>query len=306
MVISPDLETLPYVMRQGVKYFELIAEPVERELLPGLWIRGWGYNGSIPGPTIQVYPGDYVNIRVYNALPEATSVHWHGLDIPNNMDGVPEVEPTPLIKPGCYFDYHFLITNPPGTHMYHTHYNVARQGMMGLAGGLVILDPADGLSVDRDYFIMLQEFALKGLPMGVMEPGSYEVNPLSDDLQFFTMNGRCFPATTPLPVQCGEQVRIRLANPAMMEHPIHLHGHQFVVTAADGNRLGECARMRKNTIAISSGETWDIEFEADNPGNWPFHCHIPHHSANNMTKETGGMFTVIQYHRGPAKTKSCL
>ncbi|GMB01554.1 copper oxidase [Pelosinus sp. IPA-1] len=294
MVTSPDLLNVPYVMRHGVKYFELVAEPVERELLPGIWIRGWGYNGSIPGPTIQVYPGDYVNIRVYNGLPEPTSVHWHGLDVPNNMDGVPDVEPSPKIKPGSYFDYQFQVTNPPGTHMYHTHYNVGWQGMMGLAGGLVILDP-DSAGTDYDYFIMLQEFAVKGLPMGVLEPGYYEVNPMNDDLQFFTMNGRCFPATSPLAVHCGENVRIRLANPAMLEHPIHLHGQQFTVVAADGNMLAPCTRMRKNTIPVASGETWDIEFMANNPGNWPFHCHIPHHTANNMTKEMGGMFTVVQY-----------
>lgn len=294
MVTSPDLLNVPYVMRHGVKCFKLVAEPVERELLPGIWIRGWGYNGSIPGPTIQVYPGDHVNIRVYNGLPEPTSIHWHGLDVPNDMDGVPDVEPSPKIKPGSYFDYQFQVTNPPGTHMYHTHYNVARQGMMGLAGGLIILD-LEREDIDRDYFIMLQEFAVQGLPMGVLEPGCYEVNPMSDDLQFFTMNGRCFPITTPLPVQCGERVRIRLVNPAMKAHPIHLHGHQFIVTAADGNMIGSCAQSIKNTISVASGETWDIEFLANNPGNWPFHCHIPHHAANNMTKETGGMFTVIQY-----------
>jgi FtsP/CotA-like multicopper oxidase with cupredoxin domain len=294
MVISPDIPDLPYITHHGVKHFELVAEPVERELLPGLSIRGWGYNGTIPGPTIQVYPGDVVNIRVCNALPAATSVHWHGLDVPNDMDGVSEVEPTPLIKPGGYFDYHFQITNPPGTHMYHTHHQVAKQGMMGLAGGFIILDPR-GEDVDCDYFLLLQEFAVKGLPMGVLKPGGYEVDPLNDDLQFFTMNGRCFPVTSPLSVRRGDITRIRLANPAMMEHPIHLHGHQFMIVAADGNAINPCARLCKNTIAVSSGETWDIEFCSDNPGDWPFHCHIPHHSANNMTKETGGMFTVVKY-----------
>lgn len=177
--------------------------------------------------------------------------------------------------------------------MYHTHYNVGWQGMMGLAGGFIILDPK-GAADDRDYFIMLQEFAVKGLPMGVLNPGCYEVNPMSDDLQFFTMNGRCFPATSPLPVYCGESVRVRLANPTMMEHPIHLHGQQFFVVAADGMTLNPCARMEKNTVPVASGETWDIEFCANNPGSWPFHCHIPHHSANNMTKAMGGMFTVVQ------------
>lgn len=295
MVISPNLSNLPFVLCNGVKYFELVAEKVEQEIVPGIWMRGWGYNGTIPGPTIQVCTGDYVNFRVYNDLPEPTSIHWHGLDVPNNMDGAPDVEPTPKIRPGGYFDYHFRIVNPPGTHMYHTHFNVARQGMMGLAGGLIILEP-DGTITDRDYFILLQEFALHGLPMGVVKPGCYDVNPMSDELQFFTMNGRCFPLTEPLPVTCGDTVRIRLANPAMMTHPIHLHGQQFVVTASDGNILSECARMKKNTISVSSGETWDVEFEATNPGTWPFHCHIPHHNGNNMTKEMGGMFTVIKYY----------
>ncbi|VBB08904.1 multicopper oxidase type 2 [Lucifera butyrica] len=294
MVISPDLCDLPVVIRQGVKCFELMAEPVKQELLPGIWIQGWGYNGSIPGPTIQVFPGDYVSIRVYNALPEATAIHWHGMNVPNDMDDAPDINPSLLIKPGEYFDYQFQIVNPPGTHMYHTHFNVAKQEMMGLAGGFIILDP-DGQTADRDYFIMLQEFAVKGLPMGVLKPGCYEVNPLSDDLQFFTMNGRCFPATAPLPVCYGEKVRIRLANPAMKTHPIHLHGHQFKVIAADGNELNACSQLVKNTIPVASGETWDIEFMAHNPGIWPFHCHIPHHTANNMTQQAGGMFTVVCY-----------
>ena len=131
MVITPNIPDLPYRLHNGVKYFELVAEPVKREILPGLYINGWGYNGSIPGPTIQVYSGDCVNIRVINHLPEATSVHWHGLDVPNVMDGVPEIEPSPKIEPGEYFDYRFKVINPPGTHMYHTHFNASVQQMMG-------------------------------------------------------------------------------------------------------------------------------------------------------------------------------
>ena len=115
MVITPDVPNLPYTFHNGIKYFELVAERVKREILSGLFINAWGYNGSMPGPTIQVYPGDYINVRVINNLPESTSVHWHGLDVPNVMDGVPDVEPSPEIKPGQYFDYHFKIVNPPGT-----------------------------------------------------------------------------------------------------------------------------------------------------------------------------------------------
>lgn len=193
----PDVENLSFVMSNGIKYFELIAEPVQRELLPGFIINGWGYNGSMPGPTILVYPGDWVNIRVINKLPEATSVHWHGVNVPNMMDGVPDVEPSPKIEPDHYFDYRFRITNAPGTHMYHTHFHTVRQEMLGLGGALIILDPTeDQLRFQRDYFIMLQEFHFKGLAKGELHSGTFDIDPLNDQFNFFTMNGRCFPFTT--------------------------------------------------------------------------------------------------------------
>lgn len=197
MLSSPDVPILPHTIKNGVKYFELVAEPVQREILPNLYINCWGYNGTMPGPTIVVFPGDFVEIKVFNRLPEDTSVHWHGLDIPNNMDGVQVIEPSPRIKPGQYFDYQFRITNQPGTHMYHTHVSTARLEMLGLAGGFIILDPLDNEFVP-DFFILLQEFMVKGLPKGKIATGVYDIDPLSMDFNFFTMNGRCFPYTTPL------------------------------------------------------------------------------------------------------------
>lgn len=268
---------------------------MQREILPGLFIKGWGYNGSIPGPTIQVYHGDYVCIRVFNHLPEATSVHWHGLDVPNVMDGVPEAEPSPKIEPGGYFDYHFKITNPPGTHMYHTHFYDSIQQMMGLGGAFIILNHSQDTYIKRDYFLMLQEFAVTGLEMGELKPGTYNVNPMSDDFNFFTINGRCFPYVTPLKVKMGENVRIRLSNIVKDAHPIHIHGHQFTVSASDGNSIPIQNRLVKTTINVASGETYDIEFNANNLGRWPFHCHIPHHVSNNMQPALGGMATVIEY-----------
>lgn len=297
MVITPDVPNLPFVVRDGIKYFELIAEPVQRELIPGFFIKGLGYNGSIPGPTIQVYPGEIVNIRVYNKLHEPTSIHWHGLDIPNVMDGVPDIEPSPKIEPNSYFDYKFKITNAPGTHMYHTHFNSSSQEMLGLGGAFIILDPYEisYSNIQRDYFIMLQEFHVNGLKMGEVKPGIYDIDPMSHDFNFFTMNGRCFPYTTPINVKRGENVRVRLGNIAMEAHPIHMHGHQFLITASDGNSIPYYNALKKNTINVASGETWDIIFRTDNPGIWPLHCHIPHHMTNNMSESTGGMFTTIIY-----------
>jgi FtsP/CotA-like multicopper oxidase with cupredoxin domain len=139
MVISNDIATLDYTMIKGKKYFELYAQKVKQEILPGLYINAWGYNGSTPGPTIIVNHGDIVVLRVHNELEMPTSVHWHGLNVPNVMDGVPEVEPSPKIEPGKYFDYSFKIINPPGTHMYHTHFMALEQSMMGLEADLLLL-----------------------------------------------------------------------------------------------------------------------------------------------------------------------
>ncbi|GFN31551.1 multicopper oxidase family protein [Paenibacillus xylaniclasticus] len=294
MIIAPDLSILSCRIDGGVKLFELTAEPVISELLPGIWMEGWGYNGTIPGPLIVVCPGDDVIFRVSNRLPVPTSVHWHGLDVPNSMDGVPDIESTPLIPPGGRYDYRFQITNGPGTHMYHSHVDVVRQMGQGLGGMLVIKDPNE-TAITHDYVYLLQEFKLVGLAKGELRQGRYKLDPMSDGFNFFTMNGRCFPAVTPMKVGWGDRVRIRLGSMGMNAHPIHMHGHQFTLCAVDGNRLEQSNRPVMNTISVASGTTRDIEFLANNPGRWPFHCHIPHHSSNNFTPPTGGMFTIIQY-----------
>lgn len=294
MVITPDISTLEYTMKNGIKYFELVAEPVNQEILPGVFIKGWGYNGSIPGPTIQVYPGDYISIRVINQLPEATSIHWHGLNVPNVMDGVPEVEPSPRIEPGHYFDYHFHINNPPGTHMYHSHVNVAKQDMLGLLGGFVILDPHE-INVNKDYLLLMQEWSLSGLQKGEkVKTGQYHLNPFAMEFNMFTINGKSFPSTTPMAIEYGDIVRLRLGAIQINHHPMHIHGHQFLIEKSDGNSIVN-NRIFKNTILVATGETWDVIFKANNPGIWPFHCHIAHHVSNNSTDGTGGMFTTLVY-----------
>ncbi|WP_105614333.1 multicopper oxidase family protein [Vallitalea okinawensis] len=293
MVITPDVPNLPYVIKDNVRYFELIAEPVRREILPGIFMNVWGYNGSTPGPTIFVYPNEEVCIRVYNKLPEPTSVHWHGLDIPNNMDGVPAIEPSPKIDPGCYFDYQFKITNPPGTHMYHSHFYTVKQDLMGLEGAFIILDPREE-DIQKDFFIMLSAYTLE-IDQYSLNPGAYHTKFSSMDENFYMMNGRCFPYTTPLRIDKGDNVRIRYGNIGLKNHPIHFHGHQFYVSASDGNTIAKENRLLKNTLLVSSGETWDIEFKANNPGYWPLHCHIPHHVSNNMTLPLGGMTTAVIY-----------
>lgn len=296
MVITPGIEDLDYKYEDGIKHFTLIAEEVDLELIPGLFVKAWGYNGSVPGPTIKVKPNDKVCIRVINNLPEKTSVHWHGLEVPNDMDGVPPVEPSPYIYPGEYFDYHFKINNPPGTYMYHSHVNVMVQDNAGLLGGFIIEDPKDDKRKNfKDYLIVLQEWAADKLPWGDISKGNYELTFKMPDFNFFTFNGKCYPLTKPLPVRYGDAVRIRYCNIQMHHHPIHLHGHQFKVVGADGFPIRKETQIYKNTMLVASGETWDVEFIAKNPGIWPLHCHMPHHVTNNGAPGIGGMFTTVNY-----------
>lgn len=291
MVITPDVPNLSYEMWDGIKYFELTAEPVNREILKDVWIKGWGYNGSLPGPTIQVFPGDRVNIRVMNELPEPTSVHWHGLNVQNGMDGV---QSSQMIDPGCYFDYHFRIDHRPGTHMYHTQITSASQLMMGLGGAFIILDPEEK-APEKDYFYMLQEFKVSGQQLGAIQKGTYDIDPRARDFNFFTLNGRCYPYTSPMCIHQSDLVRVRMGNLVESAYPMHLQGHQFSITASDGNAISSQNRLLKNTVHIASGETFDIEFLATNPGDWPFHCHLPHLLSNNMTQDLGGMVTLVRY-----------
>ena len=167
MVITPGIQDLPYTIVNGRKFFELTAEEILWELVDGIVIRAWGYNGFTPGPTIHVFPGDKVTIRVTNHLPHRTSVHWHGLEVPNLMDGVPPLEPSPYIYPGEYFDYSFTICNPPGTYMYHSHVEVPIQDNAGLFGGLIVENPCRTFDApDTDYLCILQEWAVNVLPWG--------------------------------------------------------------------------------------------------------------------------------------------
>lgn len=296
MVITSGINDLPFEFIDGEKVFTLVAHPMEWEILDGIYVNGWGYNNSIPGPTIHVLPGDNVRIRVINKLPQKTSVHWHGLIVPNVMDGVPGVEPSPYIESGDSFDYRFKIINPPGTYMYHTHVNDVVQGNMGLCGGFIV-DDLDLMfrKKYKDYFLFLQEWALDELPFRDLSSGTYNINYKNPDYNFFTINGKCFPNSMPLQVEYGDIVRVRFANLQMNHHPMHLHGHEFKVVATGGFPIRSEAQIYNNTILVASGQTWDIEFEANNPGVWPLHCHMPHHMSNNGSFNLGGMFTTVNY-----------
>lgn len=274
-VIAPDSPTLPFEMDNGVKVFRLTAEPVAREFVPGLVVNCWGYNGQSPGPMIEAVEGDRIRIFVTNNLPVHSTVHWHGLLLPNGMDGVGGLTQK-HIRPGQTFKYEWTIRGH-GSYMYHPHFDEMFQMGLGMMG-LFIVHPraAREPRVDRDYAILLNEWAVAP---GAATPDPTEMTAFN----LFTFNGRVFPGTSPLLARVGERVRIRIGNLSTTNaHPIHLHGYAFKVTGTDGGPIPESAQWPEVTVNVPTGATRDIEFFADNEGDWAFHCHKVHHLMNGM------------------------
>ncbi|MEZ5940235.1 MAG: copper oxidase [Planctomycetaceae bacterium] len=275
--LAPDLDRLPYTTKNGVKEFHLVPQSVQREFLPGYKMNVWGFNGSMPGPTIEVTQGDRVRIVVTNELPEETTLHWHGFELPVQYDGSHTLTQNP-IKPGETFVYEFDI-HEYGTFWYHTH--VAMQETHGMVGWFIV-HPAKivGPPVDRDFGLLFQNFAIM--------PNQTINDSWSMDWNWHTINGRSGPSSTPLVVKHGERVRVRLMNfSPIQHHPVHLHGHTFWVTGHEGAKTPPSAWVPRNTELIAVAQASEIEFIANNPGDWMFHCHMTHHMMNHMVKHVG-------------------
>jgi manganese oxidase len=268
---SPDIGDLAFTMDGDTKVFHLIAEPVKRKIVPWKTLDIWGYNGSSPGPTIQVQQGDRVRIEVENRLPESTTMHWHGLEVPIEQDGVPYISQKP-IAPGETYAYEFTV-HQEGTFFYHAH--SAMQEMIGLIG-MFIAHPHAAYTprVGHDYGIVLQEWAVL--------PNSSVPNTAGMEFNWLTFNGVAAPLTTPLIARVGSRVRLRFVNLGMDHHPIHLHGNQFVITGTEGGRAPESTWFPGNTVLVGVAQSRVVEFEAKYPGAWMIHCHLPHHMMNSM------------------------
>lgn len=246
-----------------VKVYDLTCKVVQWETEPGKFVTGWSYNGQVPGPQIRVREGDRVRMVVKNELPESTAVHFHGLELPNDQDGVPFITQPP-IKPGKTYTYEFTVPNA-GSHMYHSHHNAAKQVGLGLLGAFIV-EPRQRTqydNVDVDYVMILND-------------GSHG----------YTVNGKGFPATEPIVAKRGQKVRIRFMNEGMMIHPMHLHGMHMTVIAKDG--WDQPAPWKCDTLNIAPGERWDVIVSCTNPGTWAFHCHILPHAESEH-----GMFGMV-------------
>jgi FtsP/CotA-like multicopper oxidase with cupredoxin domain len=273
-VTTPNGATLPWKRVDGCKVFHLIAQPVRHEFAPGLVAECWGYNGRTPGPTIEAVEGDRCRFYVTNRLAEPTTIHWHGLRVPNGMDGVNGLTQQ-AIPPGSTFRYEFTLCQH-GTFMYHPHVDEMTQQGLGMMGMFIIHPRENTARVDRDFALMLSEWRI--------DPGTSRPDPTEMmDFNILTLNSKVYPATEPLVCKLGDRVRIRLGNlSAMDHHPIHLHGFDPVVVQADGGDVPPAARVAGNTVLVPAGSLRTWEFVADAAGDWPMHCHMTHHTMNQM------------------------
>jgi hypothetical protein len=270
-------------MEGGVKVFELETGVVRWNILPEVKVEGYAFNGQVPGPRLRVTEGDRVRIKVTNRLPESTTVHWHGLIVPNNMDGPAKITQEP-IPPGGSYTYEFT-TGQAGTFFYHTHDHADRQQALGLYGALIIdpKDPSREPAADKEYVIQLQEWLKRE---GLTYPAMLMEGALPN---YFTINGKAYPETETISMRVGETIKLRfIGTNNNFVHPMHVHGGPFTVVARDGYVLAEAARFEADTVNVGPGQRYDVIWKARNPGKWLVHCHIPHHNTNNNVEHKGG------------------
>jgi len=254
---------VPELQADGTKEWQITASVIQWETEPGTVREAYAYNGTVPGPQLRAEVGDRVRIILLNELPEPTTIHFHGLLVPNAMDGVPVIT-QPAVMPGESFTYEFTIRNG-GSHMYHSHFMADHQVPMGLLGAFVVTDPSatNEPAADIDYTMILNDG-----PLG------------------FTLNGKGFPATEPIVAELGQTIRVRYMNEGLQIHPMHLHGIPQLVIAKDGYLLPD--PHFEDTVLVAPGERVDVLVEATELGAWAFHCHILTHAESPT-----GMFGMV-------------
>lgn len=285
-VAAPDArgdKVLAARIENGIKVFDIKAEIIRWNILPDVAVEAYAYNRQVPGPRLQVTEGDRVRINFRNALPESTTVHWHGLIVPNEMDGPAKVTQDP-VPPGGSYTYEFDV-GQSGTYFYHSHDHPDRQQALGLYGALLITpkDASTEVKADLDYTIQLQEWLKREwltYPAMLME-GALP--------NYFTINGKAYPSTDTVAMKVGQTIKLRfIGTNNNFVHPMHVHGGPFEVVAVDGVNLKDTARYQADTVNVGPGQRYDVVWTARKPGKWLVHCHIPHHTANNNVEHKGG------------------
>ena len=276
-------------IENAVKVFDLNASVIRWHILDDVYVDAYAFNRQLPGPRLRLVQGDRVRINFRNTLPESTTVHWHGLVVPNEMDGPAKITQAP-IPPGGTYVYEYTVEQA-GTFFYHTHDHADRQQAFGLYGALII-EPRDRREPtgDLDYTIQLQEWLKREwltYPAMLME-GALP--------NYFTINGKAYPSTDIVPMRVGQTIKLRfIGTNNNFVHPMHVHGGPFEVVALDGVTLAAGARYLADTINVGPGQRFDVIWTARRPGKWLVHCHIPHHTTNNNaeTRGAGGLTMIL-------------
>jgi len=263
-------ELAPTVLADGTKQFDLKAEIVKWEVAPGKLVDAWTYNGVVPAPAIHVQTGDKVKIVLDNQLPESTVIHFHGIQVPNAMDGVDPYTQEP-VQPGQAFTYEFTAKGP-AVGIYHSHHDAQTQVPNGLFGAFLIDEMAvPQVLTDQGYGTVDQH-----VNMVLNDAGTIGLS----------LNGKSFPATEPYKMKVGEVMEVNYFNEGLMSHPMHLHQPTGWVIAKDGVPLID--PMPGDTINIAPGERYTVLYKATEPGVWAWHCHILNHAEGSE-----GMFGMV-------------
>lgn len=255
----------PTVLPDGTKQFELTTSITKWEVSPGKFVEAMTYNGTVPGPTLKVNPGDKVRVILHNRMPDSTSIHFHGLVTPNSMDGVTYITQDPVAS-GQDFTYEWTAQSTPAVGMYHSHHDAVRQVPNGLAGAFLIGDipvPA-GVALSQEQIMMLDDSGVVG----------------------YALNGKSFPATAPIVAKKGDWVEVQYMNEGTQIHPMHLHGMPQLVIAKDGYPLA--SPQLEDVVTVAPGERYTVLVNATEPGTWVWHCHILPHAENDQ-----GMFGMV-------------
>ncbi len=267
---------MPFELEGDTKVFDVTAKVVDWEIEPGKIVSAWTYNGSVPGPTIKVEPGDKIKIVLHNELPQSTAIHSHGFETPVAMDGVPWVTQDPVL-PGDTFEYVFTAPSEPMVGMYHSHHHAEKQVPDGLFGAFIVGDFTEQIQA-----VTGKPAAASRIPMVLNDAGSIGLS----------LNGKSFPATAPVVGSVGSWVQIEYMNEGLQIHPMHLHGLPQVVIAKDGVPLPQPYAV--DTLNVAPGERYTVLIHAEEQfldhsaepryagvGVWAFHCHILNHAARN-------------------------
>src|SRR5687767_11754928 len=231
----------------------LTAELVEVEVAPGKRVHAWTYNGGLPGPLIKARVGDRVMVHFTNELAEATTVHWHGVRVPIEMDGVPGIS-QPAVKQGEKFTYDFVVRDA-GLYWYHPHVMSAAQVGYGLYGPLLVEDPNDGVGVEDQLTLVLSDIGFNA--KGELEPadsGGSAGMVFGREGDYVLANGRHRPV---IKARSGAPQRWRIVNAAKSRFfYLDLDGQEFTVIGVDGGIQEK--PVKTDILLVTAGERVDV------------------------------------------------